>query len=135
MMRSKRPLRTEAICASIAAVFLLGLTICAVAQPSTSTPPSAGAITTGDGERVLRSAATRPGMAEAPEVVGVVEPAEKPLATRPGYKGDKADKADKGDKGDKGTLDIKGDPSGSIESFSVQNQDVRQSLRLLGFKY
>ena len=111
MMSPKRPLRTEAVCAGVAVVFLLGLTICAVAQPSVGNLPSPGAVTTGDGEHV-----------------------DRPLATRPG-KVDKADKADKGDKGDKGTLDIKGDPSGSIESFSVQNQDVRQSLRLLGFKY
>ncbi|MCY2931987.1 MAG: hypothetical protein NTV86_21325 [Planctomycetota bacterium] len=135
---SKRPLWTEAVCVTFAGLFLLGLTIGAVGQPVTPNPPSAGAVTTGDGERVLRSAASHPGTGDTPDLSAAItptsEPAEKPLATRPG-KEVKADKVDKADKADKGTLDIKGDQSGSIESFSVQNQDVRQSLRLLGFKY
>ncbi|MEI7837010.1 MAG: hypothetical protein WCK05_11465, partial [Planctomycetota bacterium] len=104
MMNSKRPLRTEAICASVAVLFLLGLTICAVGQPTADKPEATGA---GN------------------------EPADKPLATRPSM----VPKSDKADKADKGTLDIKVDASGLIESYSVHDVDVRQSLRLLGFKY
>ena len=87
-MGSKRPLRTEALCVSLGILFLMGLTIGALGQSSTPNLPSAGAVTTGDGERVFRSAASRPGTAEALEVLGppASDPgfAEKPLATRPG---------------------------------------------------